>query len=125
MTDRQGDSGAPARGLRRIDGRWLVIAAAVVIVGLAAAYLITDGKPLTNVTWLDPGSFDQSTVDYLDRAGRWPDVVFVQLARLNKPTVVRASPFLAVILSRYTLVERSTVGDVAVFTSSGLKPATP
>ena len=111
--------------IERLADKWVGPTTTVTSVGLPGAYLITDGKPLTNVTWLDPGSFDQSTVDYLDRAGRWPDVVFVQLARLNKPTVVRASPFLAVILSRYTLVERSTVGDVAVFTSSGLKPATP
>ena len=111
--------------IERISHEWIGPTTTVTSVGLPGAYLLTGGVPLTNVTWLDPGSFDQSTVDYLDRAGRWPDVVVVDLWRLSDPEQYEGSVFLAAVRSNYTFVESSQVASMAVFVSRGLKPVNP
>jgi hypothetical protein len=114
---------AEVEDLTRLAAKWVGPNTTVTVVDMPGAYLITGGIPLTNVVWLDPGPFDAFTVDYLDRAGRWPDVVFVPLSRLNVPAeVIEASPFLSIVVKRYTLSERSQVSGVAVFTAGGLQP---
>lgn len=116
---------AEIEDLTRLAKKWVGPNTTVTVVDMPGAYLVTGGIPLTNVVWLDPGPFDAFTVKYLDRAGRWPDVVFVPLSRLNQPEeVIEASPFLSAVVKRYTLVERSEVSGVAVFTAGTVEPAT-
>jgi hypothetical protein len=122
---------AEVADLARLGQKWVGPATAVTMVDLPGGYLVTGGVPVTNVIWLDPGPFDGFTVAYLDRTGRWPDVVFVPLSRLifldgGQPTsAVTTSPFLSAVLTRYTLVDRGELAGVAVFAAKGIGPVAP
>ncbi len=106
-----------------LSEKWVGPTTSVTVVDMPGAYLLTGGLPLTNVVWLDPGPFDEFTVAYLDRTGKWPEVVFVPLLRLDQPpSIIETSPFLSAVLKRYKLAERSLSAGVAVFTSSDYEP---
>jgi hypothetical protein len=119
---------AEVADLSRLAEKWIKPTSTVTIVGLPGAYLVTGGRALTNVTWLDPGQFDIFTVAYLYGVGRWPDVVIVPLTRLRFPdggaptTAVSTSPFLSLVVGHYSMVDRSDISGVAVFTTDGLDP---
>jgi hypothetical protein len=108
--------------LRRLSARWIGPSTTVTVMSVPGVYAAIGGKPLTNVTWLDPGPHDSFTVSYLDSEGAWPDVVLVPLGYVGEPAAVQAAdPFLTAVLQRYILVESSPVSGMAVFRS----PAAP
>jgi len=112
--------------LSGLASRWVRPSTTVAVVSMPGAYLAIGGTPLTNVVWLDTGRLDDFTVAYLDRKGRWPDVVFVPLKRLSRPaSEIAAAPFLSAVVNRYRLVDQSKTAKVAVFVSDGTAPAKP
>lgn len=62
-------------------GAWARPGEGLLAYSLPAAYLYTDGPTDTAIVWLgDFGAANADVVDWLDRTGRWPDVVVVQSA---------------------------------------------
>jgi 4-amino-4-deoxy-L-arabinose transferase-like glycosyltransferase len=110
----------------RLAARWIGPSATVVAVELPAAYLVTGGVPLTTGTLLNTGSWDTFTVAYFDRIGRWPDVVWMPLYRVDQPASdTAADPLLSQISRRYRLVERSPIAGIGVFVSKTAAPGPP
>jgi hypothetical protein len=106
--------------------KWVRPSTTITIVGLPGAYLATGGVPLTNVMWLDPAAGDAATVAYLDRAGRWPDVVLVPAVLMDRaPSTMAADPFLSQVAGRYRFVERLKVTGLAVYALAGAGAAQP
>lgn len=58
---------------------WVAPGESLLAYGMPAAYLYTDGPTDSPIVWLgDFGAANQEVVDWLDRTGRWPDVVTLQ-----------------------------------------------
>lgn len=107
--------------LERLALRWIRPSTTVMAVALPGAYLVSGGVPLTNNVWLNQGAFDRFAVEYLDRAGRWPDIVWVPLRLVDQPASdVAADPLLSAVTTRYTIVERSPIAGIAVYAASGV-----
>jgi hypothetical protein len=78
--------------------------------GLAGDYLLTRGEPVTNLLWLGAfGGANQATLDYFDRAGRIPDVIFVNRLLIEDhggyEAVAEEDPLIEFILENYRLVD--------------------
>lgn len=75
------------------------------------AYVLTDVKPLTYLTWTTTGPFDGASLDYYDRIGDTPDIVVVSRALLtpadDSVAVDRTDRLLKWITSRYVPAERA------------------
>ncbi|WP_122262855.1 hypothetical protein [Ornithinimicrobium cerasi] len=64
---------------RLLFDAWVAPGEGLLAYGMPAAYLYTDGPTDSAIVWLgDFGAANQDVVDWLDRTGRWPDVVAVQ-----------------------------------------------
>lgn len=89
--------------------RWVAADDRVLVVGSPLSYLLVGGRMFTNAVWLNVGPSDQATLDYFERKGAVPDVVFVArtLTRTEGGLEARAGtdPLLAWLLREYSLVE--------------------
>lgn len=105
-----------SNGATRIDEtvdaaeRWVMPGDGVLLYGLAGDYLLTRGRPVTNIMWLgDFGAVNQSTLDYFARSGRTPDVVFVNRglveAKGGYDALARQDPLIAYIVMNYHIVD--------------------
>jgi hypothetical protein len=98
--------------------RWVGPDDGVLLYGLAGDYLLTGGRPVTNLLWLGAfGGANHATLDYFDRSGRTPDVVFVNRALIDGhggyEAVAKDDPLIAFVLGNYRLVEQEAgVADV-------------
>jgi hypothetical protein len=54
----------------------------LLVVGEPGPYLLSDARPVTPATWLDPNHLTQITIDYFDRHG-YPDLVLVGRGQLG------------------------------------------
>ncbi len=98
--------------LESLSRRYVAPGDGVLFVAAPGAYLaLSAGTALTNATWLDHGPADGAAVDYYDRIGRWPDVVFVEtkvLEEAGAPGTAAADPLLFELGRRYRAVETSS-----------------
>jgi hypothetical protein len=95
----------------------------VLVMSYPGAYLITGGIPLTNAAWIEPGPSDIYTVEYLDRAGHWPDVVVMPIYRWEQPaSVIGESPLLTILKRGYGVEVRSEAAGVVLLTRFAAKP---
>jgi hypothetical protein len=90
--------------------RWVAPDEGVLMYGLAGDYLLTRGEPVTNLLWLGAfGGANQATLDYFDRAGRIPDVIFVNRLLIEDhggyEAVAEEDPLIEFILENYRLVD--------------------
>ncbi len=90
--------------------RWVGPDEGVLFYGLAGDYLLTTGKPTTNIMWLaNYGSANQSTLDYFAQSGRTPDVVFVSRGLVDAEggygVLARRDPLIAYIVANYHIVD--------------------
>lgn len=66
------------RRLAAVVGRWVDPDGSLLSLGAPAAYLYTGARMDTNIVWLaDFGPANRETVDWMERTGRFPDVVLV------------------------------------------------
>jgi hypothetical protein len=104
--------------LESLSLRYVAPGDGVLFVAAPGAYLaLSAGTALTNATWLDHGPADGAAVDYYDRIGRWPDVVFVEtkvLQEAGAPGTASADPLLFELGRRYRAVETSSATGFTV-----------
>jgi hypothetical protein len=98
--------------LEALSARFVLPGDGVLFVASPGAYLALDsGTALTNATWLDHGPADGAAVEYYDRIGRWPDIVFVETTVLEEARASgteAADPLLFELDRRYRAVETSS-----------------
>ena len=90
--------------------RWVEPGDGVLLYGLAGDYLLTRGDPVTNIMWLaDYGAGNQATLDYFQRSGRTPDVVFVNRSLIDElggfNELAGRDPLIAYIVANYHVVD--------------------
>jgi hypothetical protein len=90
--------------------RWVGPDDGVLLYGLAGDYLLTRGEPVTNLLWLGAfGEANQATLDYFERTGRTPDVIFVNRVLVEGlggyETLAEEDPLVEYIIENYRLVE--------------------
>lgn len=90
--------------------RWVGPDDGVLLYGLAGDYLLTRGEPVTNLLWLGAfGEANQATLDYFERAGRTPDVIFVNRSLVEDlggyDALAEEDPLVAFIMENYRLVD--------------------
>jgi hypothetical protein len=90
--------------------RWVEPGDGVLLYGLAGDYLLTRGDPVTNIMWLgDFGATNQSTLNYFERSGRTPDVVFMNRALIDQlggyDALASRDPLIAYIMTNYYVVD--------------------
>lgn len=92
-----------------IGTRWVADDDGVLVVASPLSYLLVGGRPLTNAIWLNMGPSDQAAVDYFERTGVRPDVIFVarSQAEAEGGLAVRArkDPLFRWLLVNYSLAE--------------------
>jgi hypothetical protein len=96
--------------------RWVHPGTGVLVLSVPGLYLLQPGQIVTNATWLDFGPADSTTVEYFDRTGRWPDVVFVpSIDYPGSYGAPRPGDVLnAALTTRYRLAERSDAASLSV-----------
>jgi hypothetical protein len=89
----------------------------VLVLDVPGVYLLQSGDIVTNAAWLSFGPADATTVAYLDRTGRWPDVVFVPgMDDPGGPGAPHAGDVLDTALAaRYRLAETSAEASLSVW----------
>jgi hypothetical protein len=105
--------------LEELARRWVRPGDGVTFVTYPGGYLaLSSGVALTNATWLDEGPADGAAVEYFDRIGRWPDVVFVPTPVVDAaraPGALRsADPLVFELTRRYRIAETSTTIGLTV-----------
>jgi hypothetical protein len=90
--------------------RWVEPGDGVLLYGLAGDYILTRGEPVTNIMWLGAfGGANQTTLDYFDRSGRTPDVVFVNRSLVDQlggyDELSGRDPLIAYIVANYHVVD--------------------
>jgi hypothetical protein len=90
--------------------RWVEPGEGVLLYGLAGDYLLTRGDPVTNILWLgNLGGASQATLDYFERSGRTPDVVFVNRGLVDQlggyDVLASRDPLIAYIIANYHVVD--------------------
>jgi hypothetical protein len=90
--------------------RWVEPGEGVLLYGLAGDYLLTRGDPVTNILWLgNLGGASQATLDYFERSGRTPDVVFVNRGLVDQlggyDVLASRDPLIAYIIADYHVVD--------------------
>jgi hypothetical protein len=100
----------------QLVSRWVHPGTGVLVLSVPGLYLLQPGQIVTNTTWLDFGPADVATVEYFDRTGRWPDVVFVP--SFDYPGSYGApdpgDALNAALTARYRLAERSDAASLSV-----------
>jgi hypothetical protein len=109
---------ARVAAVERLTAKWVGPTTGVLFFEYPGGYVLQRGVMDTNSVWLNVGPADRITIDYYDRAGRWPDVVFVPSGLLlpsgasTEPSA--ADPLLAALAGRYHAVERSAAAGYTV-----------
>lgn len=103
--------------VERAGRRWLRPGEPVVFLGGGSGYLLVDGTPDTNVTWLYTGPSSIAALDYYRSRGPLPRVVFVHedgILRFGGFTAAdRVDPLMHRLMREYELVQ--TAGGFFVF----------
>jgi hypothetical protein len=102
---------------RGLAARWVHPGTGVLVLDVPGVYLLQSGDIVTNAAWLSFGPADATTVAYLDRTGRWPDVVFVPgMDDPGGPGAPHAGDVLDTALAaRYRLAETSAEASLSVW----------
>jgi hypothetical protein len=90
--------------------RWVEPGDGVLLYGLAGDYLLTRGDPVTNIMWMGAfGAANQATLDYFERSGRTPNVVFVNRGLVEQlggyDELASRDPLIAYIVANYHVVD--------------------
>jgi hypothetical protein len=122
-----GALGERVAAFEQLTARWVRPATGVLFFEYPGGYVLQRGVMVTNAVWLNVGPVDRITIDYYDRMGRWPDVVFVPSSLLTSSggsTESRAAdPLLAALAARYHVVERSAAtGYTVMLPDTATKP---
>jgi hypothetical protein len=100
----------------RLAKRWVTPTTTVAAVELPGAFLLPGGVPYTDAVYLNTGAAGAFTAAYYDARGRWPDVIWVPLYRVDQAAAISAAdPFLSRVFADYRLVERSPATATAVY----------
>jgi hypothetical protein len=90
--------------------RWVEPGDGVLLYGLAGDYILTRGDPVTNIMWMSAfGAANQAALDYFERSGRTPDVVFVNRVLVEQlggyDELASRDPLIAYIVANYHVVD--------------------
>lgn len=103
--------------IEEANGRWVEPGDGVLFVHGQLGYVLVDGPAVTNAVWLATGPSDVETIDYFERIGQWPDIVFVSSSLLRSldetPEGISNDPLLSYIDAEYEWVGEA--GAFAVY----------
>ena len=92
-----------------IGSRWVAEDDGVLVIASPLSYLLVGGRARTNAIWLNIGPSDQAAVDYFERTGKRPDVIFVALSVVEAEGGLEArapeDPLFRWLLEHYRLAE--------------------
>jgi len=115
-------SAAVLSGFDRLAARWVGPTTGVLVLSAPGPYVVLGGVMVTNAVWPYLGPADTATIDYFERVGRWPDVVFLPSWMLSDSGAPigssKADPLLVGIAARYRVVERSAATGFTVLTGA-------
>jgi hypothetical protein len=110
-----------AEAIKQAADRWVAPGSRVTFLADPEAYLLTPGTPYTPATWLFSGRTDQAALDYFERSGALPDVVFVSDVDVKQAggwaKAPSEDPLLATLKASYRRV--GSVDGFTVFVSRG------
>ena len=101
---------ADIAGVERALGKVIKPGSRLLVVNAPLVYALTDARPFTYSTWVNPGPSDVGVVDYYQRVGMTPDIVvvsrgFMSAANDSVPADP-GDPLLSWVAGRYEVVDR-------------------